>query len=250
MSGMAAKGASLRPREDREGEIEPTEAGRRRLLRKAGLVKDTSGPSTDELVRRSKLETRPRGRILFQAGQVTEIVYVLARGRVRLARQSREGKEYLVSYREPMDLLGEAMLCGSAAQKESAETVEESVLLTIPLRSFRKAMESDASVAAKLLSAVSRRRAEAEEQIERLLFRNVESRIAELILSLVAPYGQPDPRGTLITMKVTHAEVSRTVGSTRETVTLTLGALRRRGLIDFDRRRIVVKDADRLRQLV
>jgi CRP-like cAMP-binding protein len=128
--------------------------------------------------------------------------------------------------------------------------VEDAILLSIPLRTFRKAMESDAGVASKLLAAVARRRAEAEDQIERLLFRNVESRIAELILSLATPYGRPDPRGTLITMKVTHAEVSRTVGSTRETVTLTLGALKRRGLIDFDRRRIVVRDADRLRQLV
>jgi CRP-like cAMP-binding protein len=36
------------------------------------------------------------------------------------------------------------------------------------------------------------------------------------------------------------------VGSTRETVTLTLGELKRRDLLVFDHRRIVVRDIDAL----
>jgi CRP-like cAMP-binding protein len=124
------------------------------------------------------------------------------------------------------------------------------VLLSLPLRTVRKAVDSDATVASRVLQAVARRRWDLEDHVERLLFRTVESRLAERILALAAQYGQPDPRGTLITLKVTHAEMSRAIGATRETVTLTLGALRRRGLIDFDRRRILVRDATRLAKLV
>ena len=40
------------------------------------------------------------------------------------------------------------------------------------------------------------------------------------------------------------------IGSTRETVTLTLGDLRRKGVLDIDRRRIVVLDRDALRSRV
>ena len=37
------------------------------------------------------------------------------------------------------------------------------------------------------------------------------------------------------------------IGSTRETVTLTLGELRRKGIIEVDRRRIVVLDREGLK---
>lgn len=242
-------GPDSRDRErGRPVDVDGSEVGRRRLLRKAGLIKESSAGG--DLVRKSRIEEKPRGRLFLQPGQSSENVYLVAKGRVRLARQSREGKEYLVSYRDCLDLVGEGLLFGCGSPCETAEAVEETALLAIPVRTLRKALDSDTAVASKILGIIARRRAEAEDLVERLIFRNVESRIAELILSLVEPYGRPDPRGTLITMKLTHAEVSRTVGSTRETVTLTLGALRRRGLIDFDRRRILIRDVERLRQLV
>jgi CRP-like cAMP-binding protein len=40
------------------------------------------------------------------------------------------------------------------------------------------------------------------------------------------------------------------IGSTRETVTLTLGDLRKKGVIEIDRRRIVVLDREALRSRV
>jgi CRP/FNR family transcriptional regulator, cyclic AMP receptor protein len=54
----------------------------------------------------------------------------------------------------------------------------------------------------------------------------------------------------LIGVKYTHQEIADYVGSTRETVTLTLGELRRKNLVLFDHRRIVVRDLDALQHTV
>lgn len=232
------------------GELDDTEAGRRRILRRCAVLKDGPPAQLDELAKKGKVEARGRGRILFRAGDASDTVLVLVEGRVRLSRSSRDDREYLVTWREPVDLVADTMLCGGPAQRETAEVTEDAVLLSLPLRAVKKAIDSDATMASRVLQAVARRRWELEDHVERLLFRTVESRLAERILALGAQYGKPDPRGTLITLKVTHAEMSRAIGATRETVTLTLGALRRRGLIDFDRRRIVVRDATRLAKLV
>lgn len=51
-------------------------------------------------------------------------------------------------------------------------------------------------------------------------------------------------------MKYTHQEIADYVGSTRETVTLTLGELKRRELLLFDHRRIVLTQAKELEKLV
>jgi CRP-like cAMP-binding protein len=54
----------------------------------------------------------------------------------------------------------------------------------------------------------------------------------------------------LIGVKYTHQEIADYVGSTRETVTLTLGDLRRKNLVLFDHRRIVVRDLEALHQAI
>ena len=70
--------------------------------------------------------------------------------------------------------------------------------------------------------------------------------LAHDLLDAANRYGVPDSRGVLIGIKYTHQEIADYVGSTRETVTLTLGELKRRNLVLFDHRRIVVRDAEAL----
>jgi CRP-like cAMP-binding protein len=79
-----------------------------------------------------------------------------------------------------------------------------------------------------------------------MLFRNVEGRLAEFLLKAADRWGVPTPKGVLISAPITHLEIAQSIGSTRETVTLTLGALRREGLLDVAGRRLIVKDREAL----
>jgi CRP-like cAMP-binding protein len=51
-------------------------------------------------------------------------------------------------------------------------------------------------------------------------------------------------------VKFTHQEIASYVGSTRETVTLVLGAFKRSGVITTDHRRVVIRDIAGLRKRV
>ena len=54
------------------------------------------------------------------------------------------------------------------------------------------------------------------------------------VLSLLAEqFGRPHPLGTLIDLRITHAELAAAVGAARPTVTRTLGDLRTRGFITW-----------------
>ena len=78
----------------------------------------------------------------------------------------------------------------------------------------------------------------------------MEARLAEFLLKAASRWGIPEPRGVLIAAPFTHQEMANMIGSTRETVTLTLGDLRKRGAIEVDRRRVVVLDQEALRSRV
>ena len=53
--------------------------------------------------------------------------------------------------------------------------------------------------------------------------------------------GRTSPEGVLIDLPLPHREIASIVGSTRESVTVRLNALKRAGIIDFVDRKILIK---------
>ncbi len=56
----------------------------------------------------------------------------------------------------------------------------------------------------------------------------------------------PEREGVLIDIPLPHREIASIVGSTRESVTVRLNAMRREGTIEFVNRRILVKRPESL----
>ena len=96
----------------------------------------------------------------------------------------------------------------------------------------------------------NQRRAEVETKVARLIFRDVNSKLAELLLTLAKDFGVEDVRGSLIAIKITHQEMANLIGSTRETVSLTLSQFRKKNLVAMQGRKVIVTDFDGLRALV
>ena len=56
-------------------------------------------------------------------------------------------------------------------------------------------------------------------------------------------------RGTLVALKITHQELANLIGSTRETVSLTLSQFKRRHLIATEGRKVIISDRESLKAL-
>ena len=94
------------------------------------------------------------------------------------------------------------------------------------------------------------RRRELENKVEALVFRDVSSKLAELLVKLAGEYGVDDARGTLVALKITHQELANLIGSTRETVSLTLSQFKRKPADPRPRAaRSSSRDAEALRAL-
>jgi CRP-like cAMP-binding protein len=122
--------------------------------------------------------------------------------------------------------------------------------LRIPRRRLEAAMVADGRLAVRLVAMLSKRVGDLERRMEAFLTRPVESRVADFLVEASRRHGIPDSRGVLIGVKFTHQEIASYVGSTRETVTLVLGDLKRRGLIGTDHRRVIVHESEALERLV
>jgi CRP-like cAMP-binding protein len=114
---------------------------------------------------------------------------------------------------------------------------------------FERLVQREGVVGYRLTKIVAQRRREVENKIEQLIFKDVNAKLAELLLRLGDEYGIEESRGILVSLKITHQEMANLIGSTRETVSLTLSQFKRRGLINTDGRKVILADRDGLRAL-
>ncbi|MEM9192833.1 MAG: Crp/Fnr family transcriptional regulator [Myxococcota bacterium] len=187
---------------------------------------------------------RERRDRLFREGEPGNVVYVIGSGRVRLVRPS--AKDLTVAYRGPGDLAGERILFSPTHDVEGL-VVDRVRAVAVDAQQLQRAMEHVPELATRFYRMADARARELEDRLSAFLTKTVEERVSEFLLEAAERHGVADARGTLIRVKFTHLEIASYVGSTRETVTLVLGDLRRKGLIETDHRRVIVRDMTRLR---
>ena len=232
--------------EAQRGGTENAKSRIQRTLRQSPMFERASRGTRDAVVEAAIIEVLPgETRIIEQDANASTLV-VLGRGRARLERATTEGRNVPLGYRGSGDVLGESCLGKSRKHTESASAMEEAEGVRIPLDLVLQLMSTDASLGASVVAMLLDRQRQIEDRIESMLFRNVEGRLVEFLLQAADRWGVPTPRGTLVSAPITHLEIAQSIGSTRETVTLTLGALRREGLLDVAGRRLIVRDRDAL----
>jgi len=199
-----------------------------------------------EVAGQSIVQRIARRRRLYGRGEPVAGMYVVASGRVRVVRDTGEARALTVAYREQGEVIGEIAVTQRERHEDTATVIDQAEVVQVPQRCVEALISRNAELARRLLGLMVERRLDTERRIESLLCRTVESRVAEFVLDAAQRHGVPDTRGLMIGIKYTHQEIADYVGSTRETVTLTLGELKRRNLLLFDHRRIVVRDTEAL----
>ena len=178
-----------------------------------------------------------------RAGGAAEELLLIGSGRVKLERLRSE-RALPLGHRGPGQMVGETALGGAGAPlaTESAIVVDDVEALSLPIAALRAQLAADATLRSMMAAAIVAQRRAIEQRLEGLLLQGVEARLAAFLLDAVERWGRPHPEGRAISAPFTHAEIAVLIGSTRETVTLVLGKLKRAGMVAFDCRRIILRD--------
>ncbi|MGC8774774.1 MAG: DUF294 nucleotidyltransferase-like domain-containing protein [Chlorobaculum sp.] len=102
------------------------------------------------------VEYHEEGETLFRKGdELGRFSYMVMKGAVRLF-DSIDGEEVLVDLCDEGDLFGVRAIFGTSTYLLSAQVVEESLLLAIPVETIRELVQSEPSVAAYFTGAIAR----------------------------------------------------------------------------------------------
>ena len=98
-----------------------------------------------------------KGQAIFHQGGSSDRVVVLLSGRVKVSSVTEDGKEIVLAFRGPGDLLGELSALDGEPRSASVEAIEPVEALAIPASDFRSYLIAHPEVALLLLRTLSRR---------------------------------------------------------------------------------------------
>ncbi len=186
---------------------------------------------------------------IYLPGDEAEYIYVIQSGRVKLSRCSECGKEVILSIMGPGDIFGLEPILGHETRRTQAVALEGGRLLALRRDRFQALIMEHPELLMTLLKIVDNRLWDSQDSLSRLVFKDVKSRLASLLLKMARSDGKVCGNEIRLEAPVTHQDLANLIGSTRETTTATLNQFKRARLIQFDRRRIVISGLDGLEAL-
>ncbi len=218
-------------------------------LKKIPLLAELGPEVMARLAERVEMKEVRRRDVVYLPGDPGRSLFFVNGGRIKVSKVTRDGKALTLAYCGPSDIFGETCLVDGGPRSEMAEAVENAMLTEIERGDFDRLLAANAVLGAQMTKVMVMRRRDLENKVEALVFRDVTSKLAELLVKLAGEYGVDDARGTLVALKITHQELANLIGSTRETVSLTLSTFKRKRYIVTEGRKVIVADSDGLRAL-
>lgn len=218
-------------------------------LKKIPLLAEMGADVLARLADRVEQREVRRREVVYLPGDPGSSLFFVNGGRVKISKVTCDGKALTLSYCGPSEIFGETCLVDGGARQEMAEAMENSMITELERSDFEKLLQIHPSLGFQMTQLLARRRLDLENKLEMLVFRDVTSKLAELLLNLASEYGVDDARGTLVALKITHQELANLIGSTRETVSLTLSQFKKKKLICTEGRKVIISDPESLRAM-
>jgi CRP-like cAMP-binding protein len=182
-----------------------------------------------------------RGAALLREGEEPTRVLVLTEGRAKTVTYTEDGKEVVLGFIGPGELVGEAAAIENRPRSATVIAVEPVDAMALATADFLGLLSEHPPLWVVVHKIVIRRLRLADLQRKEFSGSNTLGRVSRRLVEL------SDTSGT-ITLPLTQEELAGWTGSSREAVTKALRTLRELGWIETGRKTIAVTDREALRR--
>ncbi|MDD4324601.1 MAG: Crp/Fnr family transcriptional regulator [Eubacteriales bacterium] len=184
-----------------------------------------------------------KGELAYGAGEVSNTMYVVHKGKIKLYRLTAGGKEQVLQIIGPGEFIGELTLFSSLPLSDFAEAMEETTLCVLEGSKLKELMGKYPQIAFKVMDELSRRLENAESRIEAISLGSVAERLAAAIVDLAAEEAE-------VELPMTKGDLASQLGMSQEALSRKLTEFQDEGLITLQgQRRIIINDRTELESI-
>ncbi len=219
-----------------------------KALKKSMLFAEFTGEEQKAVLDIAIKRLFPKSCSLFSEGDEAHGFYLVVSGKVKVFKISPDGKEHILHIFGPGEPLGEVAVFSGKDFPASADTLQESILLYFPRTAFLNLAVKQPQILLNMVATLSVRLRRFAQKIERLSLKEVASRLAEVLLEMANDLNSTK-KEHIVELKSTKGQLASQIGTSPETLSRTFKKLTRLGLIQVDRRRVVLMDLEGLQEL-
>lgn len=184
---------------------------------------------------------------IYFKDQSSDNIYMVSNGRVKIGSHAPDGKEIVKAILTRGEIFGELALAGEDKRQDFAQAMDNGTrVCSMTIEDLQNLMKDDKELNLKILKIVGFRLRKMERKIESLVFKDARTRIVDFLKEMAQEKGQKVGFEMMIKNHLTHKDIASLTGTSRQTVTTVMNELRDKNLISFDRRRILIRDLEKL----
>lgn len=197
----------------------------------------------DCLVAGTRLVGLSRGNILFNQGDQAHGFYLLLEGQIKLGVVSPQGDEKIIGLIQPRESFGEAVLFLERSFPIYAQATLNSQVLLISREVIFNILDSDVTVARRMLAAISARNRQLVNDIESISLQNSTQRLIGYLLQI----SSDSPNSERVKLPTNKLTISSMLNITPETFSRVMHRLKQAGLIQTDGKELIISNVEELR---
>ncbi len=183
-----------------------------------------------------------KGETILRPGDIPQGVSYLKSGYVRLYSVSESGQELTLIIFKSGDFFPIMWTINNTPIVQYVETMTKVELWRCPRDNFLKFIKANSDVFFDLTSHMLERLGGLLQRMEYLVFGNVGQKIASIILICAERFGEEKNGEIEIQVPLTHKDIAMLLGIARETASIEIKKLERKGLIEIKNKHVIVKN--------
>ncbi|GHT94105.1 cyclic AMP receptor protein [Betaproteobacteria bacterium] len=214
-------------------------------LQNIPLLRGLDEETLKQMVAALQIKQAGRGSLILHKGGAGDYLLFMLAGRLQVVDTNEEGKEVGLAFVLPGDYFGELSIVDGAPRSASVIACENSLVALLPRRQAQELIYHHPLVAERVLQRMAAAVRKASSYRAILGIPNAFQRVFALLheLTEIAPGGL-----SVINRIPTQQEISIMVNTSRETVSRALSTLIKRGVVEKDLRRLIVRKPEALRE--
>jgi CRP/FNR family cyclic AMP-dependent transcriptional regulator len=188
-----------------------------------------------------------KGATLFAQGRQSYGVFILTSGRIKLTSVTVGGSVDLLAIAKRGEAVGLSATVSGRPHIATATTTEMTQTVIIQRDSFLEFIQKHGDAAVRVAQVLAELYDVAQEEKKSFLVReSAAQKLARLVLNLAA---QLPEDGNHLRIGLTHEEIGNIIGTSRETVSRTLGVLRDRKILVLRNSKLMIHNRSALRHI-
>jgi len=216
-------------------------------LEKFNLFNNLDMSSLNELGEKSCMVKYKKNKPIFIPEDLQKNIFFLKKGRVKISTFNNDGEELIKTILKPGEMFGKLPYSPGSDNDDYAYALEECTVCHMPAEDFEGLLQKDNQLNTEVMKFVGLRLQKLERRVEMLSFKDAKARLIEMILDFNRDYGKKVGSEYFIEQTLSHREIASLIATSRQTVTKLLNELRQKDLIDFNRRKMIIRDFDGLK---